>query len=123
MNMSSPFEAHERYTDLQSLGAGAEWIEVCDVRAQHGLPQFDANGNIYFPLADQARSCLRLGAGDVAVLFPRDAHAPCLRVENDGQLVRKIAVKVRDALLPISPESRRNLDRPEAARPVQMASA
>ena len=100
------FEAHQRYTDLQSLSAGHEWIEVCDVQAQRGLPEFDANGNIYFPLADQVRSCLRLSPGDVAVLFPRDAHAPCLRVEGDSQLVRKVAVKVRDALLPIGPESR-----------------
>ncbi len=44
------FEAHQRYTDLQSLSAGHEWIEVCDVQAQRGLPEFDDNGNIYFPL-------------------------------------------------------------------------
>lgn len=123
------FEAHKRYTDLQSLSAGQEWIEVCDARAQRGLPEFDANGNIYFPLADQARSCLRLSFGTVAVLFPNDAHAPCLRVEGtDHSLVRKVAVKIKDALWPESSPRQETLEcekplRREEAVPARTRSA
>jgi biofilm protein TabA len=94
------FEAHQRHTDLQFICAGKEWIAVCDLRKQTGLPAFDANGNVFFPLGNAAHSRLLLEAGNVAVLFPNDAHAPCLRVEGDkDDLVRKIVVKVKDAHL------------------------
>lgn len=93
------FEAHQRHTDLQYLCQGQEWIEVCDLQAQPNLPGYDTNGNLYFPPGVETRSSrLLLQTGNVAVLFPNDAHAPCLRVEGDGdQLVRKIVVKVKDA--------------------------
>jgi YhcH/YjgK/YiaL family protein len=94
------FEAHQRYTDLQYLCEGEEWIEVCDLRAQANLPPFDTNGNIYFPLMAATPTRLRLGAAELAVLFPHDAHAPCLRVDDaPDRLVRKIVIKVKDAHL------------------------
>lgn len=94
------FEAHQRHTDLQYLSEGAEWIEVCDLSAQTGLPPFDANGNVFFPLGPTAPSRVRLVAGTVTVLFPNDAHAPCLRIEDSpAGLVRKIVIKVKDAHL------------------------
>jgi len=92
------FEAHEHYTDLQYLVEGTEWIEVCHLPAQANLPPFDVRGNVFFPLDAAAHSRVRLAAGDVAVLFPNDAHAPCLRVEDAlDRLVRKIVIKVKDA--------------------------
>jgi YhcH/YjgK/YiaL family protein len=92
------FEAHARHTDLQYLAEGTEWIEVCDLRAQTERPPFDEKGNVFFPLGPDTHSRVRLGAGQVAVLFPNDAHAPCLRVEDAADtLVRKIVIKVRDA--------------------------
>ena len=94
------FEAHQRHTDLQFLCAGREWIDVCDLQKQSGLPACDAKGNVFFPLGNAAHSRLLLAAGNVAVLFPNDAHAPCLRVEEgEDELVRKIVVKVKDAHL------------------------
>ncbi|MCX6894727.1 MAG: YhcH/YjgK/YiaL family protein [Verrucomicrobia bacterium] len=96
------FEAHQRYTDVQYVCAGQEWIEVCDLRAQPGeLPAYDANGNIFFALDRKAQGRVLLRAGEGAVLFPNDAHAPCLRVDGDaGGLVRKIVVKIKDAHVP-----------------------
>jgi len=94
------FEAHQRYTDLQYLDEGGEWIEVCPLSEQADLPPFDAQGNVFFPLGTAAHSRVRLAAGQVAVLFPQDAHAPCLRVEDAPETpVRKIVIKVRDAHL------------------------
>ncbi len=94
------FEAHQHHTDLQYLSEGTEWIEVCDPTAQASLPPFDANGNVYFPLGPGAHSRMRLEAGEVAVLFPNDAHAPCLRVEDaPAGLVRKIVIKLKNAHL------------------------
>jgi len=94
------FEAHERHTDLQYLWSGRECIEVCDLRSQPNVPAYDTQGNFYTPMGTEAHSRLLLRAGDVAVLLPEDAHAPCLALEGDGEkLVRKIVVKVRDAHL------------------------
>ena len=93
------FEAHQCYTDVQYICDGQECIEVCDLRARLGaLPAYDANGNVFFPLEAAARERVVLRAGEGVVLFPNDAHAACLRVDlGEGQVVRKIVVKVKDA--------------------------
>ena len=94
------FEAHARHTDLQYLWCGRERIEICDLRASHPTPAYDASGNVFFSIGDDVHSHLLLQAGEVAVLLPQDAHAPCLRAnDSEGELVRKIVVKVLDAHL------------------------
>lgn len=99
------FEAHARHTDLQYLWSGRERIEVCDLRAVEPKTAYDAKGNVFFPIDDAAHSQLVLQAGEVAVLLPQDAHAPCLRAnDSEGELVRKIVVKVQDAHLTMLPE-------------------
>lgn len=107
------FEAHVRHADLQFLWSGRECIEVFDVRRLQPLPARDEHGNVYFPMGGEVHSRLLLQAGEVAVLLPQDAHAPCLSLEDEGEkLVRKIVVKVRDAHLPDFPVPE---DSPEAA--------
>jgi len=97
------FEAHARHTDLQYVWSGRERIEICDLRASQPKPAYDTNGNVFFPISDGAHSHLLLQAGEVAVLLPQDAHAPCLRAADaEGELVRKIVVKIQDAHLPDS---------------------
>jgi biofilm protein TabA len=92
------FEAHARHTDLQFIWSGRECIEVCDVRRLQPLPTHDESGNAYFPMGNELHSRLRLQAGEVAVLLPQDAHAPCLSLDGEeGVQVRKIVVKVQDA--------------------------
>lgn len=95
------FEAHARHTDLQYVWSGRERIEVCDLRAVQPKPAYDTNGNTYFPINDGVHSHLLVQPGEVAVLLPQDAHAASLRInDNDGELVRKIVVKIQDAHLP-----------------------
>lgn len=107
------FEAHSRHADLQFLWSGRECIEVFDVRRLQPLPTHDESGNAYFPMGNELHSRLRLQAGEVAVLLPQDAHAPCLSLTDaEETLVRKIVVKVKDAHLPDSPLIK---DSPEAA--------
>jgi YhcH/YjgK/YiaL family protein len=94
------FEAHARHTDLQFLWSGCECIEVCDLRAQAASPAYNSDGNFFFPMGTHPYSRLVLHAGEVAVLTPADAHAPCLQVEGHcDELVRKIVVKIQDAHL------------------------
>lgn len=98
------FEAHARHADLQFLWSGRECIEVFDVRRVQSLPARDEHGNLYVPMGKEVHSRLLLQAGEVAVLLPQDAHAPCLCPENEqANLVHKIVVKVKDAHLPDYP--------------------
>ena len=99
------YEAHQRYTDVQYICEGQEWIETCDLRAQLGrqVPAYNAKGDLFFELGSEPQAGTLLHAGEGVVLFPNDAHAPCLRANGDvGELVRKIVVKIRDAHLPDS---------------------
>jgi YhcH/YjgK/YiaL family protein len=97
------FEAHQCHTDLQYVWSGRERIEVCDLRAVQSKPAYDANGNVHLPINDTAHTHLLVAAGDVAVLFPQDPHAPCLSASAaESELVRKSVVKIQDAHLPDS---------------------
>jgi biofilm protein TabA len=94
------FEAHQAYTDVQFLGQGTEWIELFDLRQRGAVPTYDTSNNEYFPLDPEPCSRLLLKAGDVAVLFPNDAHAAGLRVtEPHPSLVHKLVIKVKNAHL------------------------
>ena len=105
------FEAHARHADLQFLWSGRECIEVCDLRMLQPVPTHDESGNAYFPMGDEVHSRLLLQAGEVAVLLPQDAHAPCLSLAGEEEgLVRKIVVKVKDAHLPDSPVNRNSTE-------------
>ena len=91
------FEAHQHHTDLQYICAGREWIALCDLRKQRSSPTYDQKGNVYFALGKQPRTRVLLESGEIAVLFPNDAHAPCLRVDGADDSVVKIVVKIKDA--------------------------
>jgi biofilm protein TabA len=96
------YEAHQRYTDVQYICEGQEWIETCDLRALLGgqIPTYNAKGDLFFALGSEAQAGAQLHAGEGVVLFPNDAHAPCLSADGDvGGLVRKIVVKIKDAHL------------------------
>jgi biofilm protein TabA len=93
------FEAHQHFTDLQCVCEGSEYITVCSLRDEKAVPPFDTSGNTYFPVGSEPCNHIILRRGDIAVLFPNDAHAACLAVDGrNNELVRKIVVKVRDAL-------------------------
>ncbi len=94
------FEAHARHTDLHFLWSGRECIEVDDLRSRNVPADYDKNGDVRFPMEDNSSSRLVLGPGQVAVLTPEDAHAPCLRPAfGGGEVVLKIVVKIQDAHL------------------------
>lgn len=94
------FEAHARHTDLHFLCSGRECIEVDDLRSRGLPPDYDDKGDWHFPVGQNPPSRFVLDPGQVAVLTPEDAHAPCLRLADcDGKVVRKVVVKILDAHL------------------------
>lgn len=88
------FEAHRKYIDVQFIHSGREtilWAPLSAMREQT-MPYSEEKEAALWKLVPDATP-LHLSAGQFAILFPQDAHAPCIRWEHAGQ-VFKVVVKV-----------------------------
>lgn len=83
-------EAHDKYADVQYVCAGEEVTGVAP-RAALGTAE-PGEGDICFLTG----SCtwLPMGHGEFLVVFPEDAHAPCVAADQPAQ-VRRVVAKVR----------------------------
>ena len=84
-------EAHRKYIDIQYLFSGREKIGIGALAEMEQELSANPDGDIWFyrgPLTD-----IPLGDGRFVVLFPQDAHAPCIAV-GDPAPARKVVVKV-----------------------------
>lgn len=85
-------ESHKKYIDIQYLLSGEELIGVGALSDMTEEVSANPEGDIWFhhgPLSN-----VRIGNGYFAVLFPQDAHAPCIAVDKPVP-IRKVVVKVR----------------------------
>lgn len=97
------FEAHRRYVDVQYLVAGEEvigWAPLARLTVTE--PYDEAKEAGFGTVAAGLWTPLVLQAGELAVLFPEDAHAPKLAA-GPPSAVHKIVVKV--ALTTLAPET------------------
>lgn len=88
-------EAHRKYADVQFLAAGHETIlwaplTALNVETQSYSPEKDI---AFFGMVPDARQ-VHLSAGQFAIFFPEDGHAPGLEW-NGASEVLKVVVKVR----------------------------
>ena len=84
-------EAHRKYIDIQYLVSGREHIDVGPLEAMEEEVEARPEGDIWFYHGKLDR--ITIGDGRYAVLFPGDAHAPCIAVD-EPETVRKVVVKV-----------------------------
>jgi YhcH/YjgK/YiaL family protein len=87
------FEAHRKYIDLQFLAAGAEVMGWAPLGRLAVTEPYDAEKDICFGTVPGGGAAVRLEAGQLAALYPADAHAPRLAAGAPCQ-VTKIVVKV-----------------------------
>lgn len=88
------FEAHRRYIGIQYLASGREVIQWAP-RASLGVatkPYDEVTDAALFALAP-CMMPVQLQAGQFAILFPDDAHAPCC-AWGDPAEVLKVVIKV-----------------------------
>ena len=85
-------EAHRKYIDIQYVIDGCEDIGVAPLDEVGEPVEANPDGDIWFYHADTVK--LRLDGSRFIVLFPQDAHAPCISV-NGEKKVRKAVIKVR----------------------------
>ncbi len=91
---SALFEAHRRYIDVQYLHSGREtilWAPLASMK-EETMAYDAAKEAALFKLVPEVTP-LHLSAGHFAVLFPEDAHAPCVVWEESSE-VFKVVVKV-----------------------------
>ncbi len=84
-------EAHRKYIDIQYLLSGEEAIGVGALSEMTEEVSANPDGDIWFYHGPVSR--VKLGSGSFVVLFPQDAHAPGMSV-NESVPVRKVVVKV-----------------------------
>lgn len=87
-------EAHRRYIDIQMLADGEELIHVTPAEGLDVLEPYRPDIEFFSMPAGGPVHAVYLKSGVVAVLFPEDAHMPCLSCGNETVAVTKVVVKV-----------------------------
>ena len=90
----SVMEAHRRYIDVMLLCSGEETIGVRPVGTLGTITRpYDEAGDALLAALEPGYTELHMHPGDVAVLFPEDAHAPGMDYGGTHH-VCKLVVKV-----------------------------
>ncbi len=88
------FEAHRKYLDVQYVAAGEEIIGWAFIDRMTADAAYDEAKDVCLGHVPPAEvTPVRLSAGQLAVLYPTDAHAPKLAAGTPAS-VKKIVVKV-----------------------------
>jgi biofilm protein TabA len=88
------FEGHHKYIDIQYVAAGEEvmgWAMMDRITNRDAYSE--ATDAWHGTLSKAATTPVFLGAGDLVILFPTDAHAPKMAA-NGPVPVKKIVIKV-----------------------------
>jgi biofilm protein TabA len=88
------FEGHRKYLDIQYIGEGREVMYWQDASQLSPTIAYDAEKDIWFSAASPAGSIpVLVSAGQLAVFFPSDAHAP-MHAAGEPMAVKKIVIKI-----------------------------
>ena len=95
----SSMEAHYKYIDLMYWPQAGERIGVARLRGGETVSK-DCPEDDYRLLPAAEDECfLRTRPGDFLVLFPQDAHRPCLHPDGEPVSFRKAVVKIAVSLV------------------------
>jgi biofilm protein TabA len=86
-------EAHRKYIDLQYAFSGREnigWAPLSELKEE--TEEFSKGGDIAF-YSGKTQIWVTLNAGYFAMLYPEDAHLPCIQVDGP-ETVGKIVFKI-----------------------------
>jgi biofilm protein TabA len=88
------FEAHRKYIDIQFIQSGQETLLWAPQAGLAETQSYDDEKDFALFATPSIATPLKLRAGEFAIFFPEDAHAPTLELEAPCQ-VRKVVLKVR----------------------------
>ncbi len=88
------FESHKKYIDIQFVLKGSEIIDVCDAdNLTYTDNRLETDDIAFFENTDIFSSAY-LEEGMFLVLFPGEAHRPCVAPDGKGVKVRKAVAKI-----------------------------
>jgi len=88
------FEAHRKYIDVQFIHSGREtilWAPLAAMQEETMAYSEEKEAALWKLVPDVTP--LHMSAGHFAILFPQDAHAPCIEWDKPEQVL-KVVVKV-----------------------------
>lgn len=90
----SKYEAHRHYLDIQYITAGVEGMGWTALENMRVTAEYNPEKDVVLGTCPLTEATLvRVNAGEAALFFPSDAHAPKLAVGTPAA-VRKIVIKV-----------------------------
>ncbi len=91
------WEAHKLYADIQLVIHGEEFLGFGNTQEMDILQPYDAKRDIVIFKPKIDGLMLPVADGDFVILFPQDAHCPCLCREQENACMksRRAVVKVR----------------------------
>lgn len=91
---SSLFESHRKYIDIQYVVKGKEFVRVTsfDLSKNSVIKPYDEKKDIEFFESNLYQQVM-LDGSNFLVLFPEDAHMPCMKVDSNEQ-VKKVVIKI-----------------------------
>ena len=88
------FESHKKYIDIQYVVCGEEYIDICDQEILEFTDnRLDTDDIAFFKNTDKF-SRADLTEGMFVVIFPGEAHRPCVAPDGKGVKVRKAVAKI-----------------------------
>ena len=89
------FEAHKKYIDIQVVIDGDEIIGFESEDKLTAKTEFSEEGDYIIYHLNEHYDVARLSAGELAIIFPGEPHAPGIAAnDNKPSKVRKLVVKV-----------------------------
>lgn len=88
------FESHKKYIDIQYVITGSELIDVCEADTLKVKEDKLDTSDIAFFESTEAFSRAHLTEGLFTVLFPGEAHRPCVAPDGKGVQVKKAVAKI-----------------------------
>ena len=93
--LESKYELHRKYIDVQLLTSGEEWVYVANREdAYEPQGEFDTEKDFILFATAQHEKRVRVSPDSWLILYPTDAHMPCMAIDGTSHPVRKIVVKI-----------------------------
>lgn len=93
------FESHNKYIDIQYIIQGEEIISIADTKKLSIASEYDETKDIIFYNDAVKYDDILMTTGDFMVLYPNDAHMPCISDNGIAIEVRKAVIKVPISLI------------------------
>ena len=88
------FESHKKYIDIQYVLKGEEYIDICDEKLLEVTDNRLDTDDIAFWGNTDKFSRADLTEGIFVVIFPGEAHRPCVAPDGKGVKTRKAVAKI-----------------------------